>query len=481
MPIPESPTARDSETEPEGSSTAMLCYGCNERRAADLRVCPDCGGTLVAVDDVDLLATRTLTETTRPNAPWAKDELVGQSFGPYEMKALLGQGGMGRVYRAHHSGLGRTSAIKVLNPQLVSKRPTYARLFVQEARAAAALVHPNVVTVHNIIELDGYWMIEMEWVDGAPLHRAWQAGPQSTFRATKLMHMLASGLAAAHHRDIVHRDLKPSNVLVNDADVAKLADFGLAKRVVAQAREEAGIDLAGTPYFMAPELFSGASATQRSDVYAAGITFHYLLTGSYPFRARTFSELVLMHRNEEPPRIEIETPTHSRRIQRILDRCLAKDPDERYTDSGALAGDLQVLLGSLRDLESLIMEAFEDLEVQPRAVPDGFEIEIALPGGRRQTVYVAETRSTFDNERLVRIWSPCGPVDDGYLLRALQINGEVYHGALAIQEFTGRPYFVMRNNYPSATCDPAEIRSSVLAIAKRSDEVESMLTGKDIH
>lgn len=128
-----------------------------------------------------------------------------------------------------------------------------------------------------------------------------------------------------------------------------------------------------------------------------------------------------------------------------------------------------------------ITEAFEDLEAQPRAVPEGFEIGISLPGGRRQTVYIAETRSTFDNERLVRIWSPCGPVDDGYLLRALQINGEVYHGALAIQEFAGRPYFVMRNNYPSATCDPAEIRSSVLAIAKRSDEVESMLTGKDIH
>ncbi len=468
-------------TRPDGPLRVMLCFLCNERRASNLDTCPDCGGALEEVGSVDLLETQSLSETTAPDAAWSDDDLVGKEFGPYELQALAGQGGMGRVYRAHHSGLGRPCAVKVLNPELVRKRPRYAELFVQEARSAAALIHPNVVTVHNILRSGELWMIEMEWVDGSALNHAWAKDFQTSYRATQIMLMIASALAAAHRHQIVHRDLKPSNVLVTREGQAKLADFGLAKGVVARSAEEPVPGLAGTPYFMAPELFVGKPATPRSDIYAAGITYYYLLTEQYPYRSDSFPELLRMHRNAEIPDVSTEVGDAPQRTQRIIDRCLAKKPDDRYEDGQELYEDLRTLLGSLRRLEDLIEEALEGLDLTVRRVDNGFEVDVSLEGDRHQVVTIEETRSEYTGERLLRVWSPCGPVDDAYLQRALEINGEVYHGALAIQDHHGRRYFVMRNNYPRATCDPEEIRSSVLAIAQRSDDVESMLIGSDMH
>jgi eukaryotic-like serine/threonine-protein kinase len=465
------------------TSRLRLCCGCNETYA-DLDRCPSCGQDLVPLVAVaDLLETTTLEALEQRDRHGGGTEragdLVGAELGVYRLLGVAGRGGMGTVYRADHRMLQRPCAIKVLDPRLAELVPEYRELFLAEARAAAALVHPNIVTVHNVLQADGLHLIEMEWVEGLSLSRLLRSqGRLDPFRATESMLQLASALQHAHDRGIVHRDLKPSNALVAEGRV-KLADFGLARRVVAPGERQTQV--AGTPYFMAPELFSGVPASARSDLYAAGITYYYLLAGRLPFRARSLDELVRAHREQPPPRLDDLGPAAGL-AHEILEACLAKDPEARFPDAAALTRQLGSFLRRLRSLDSLVDEALVgvDAERGPSSA-GGIEVVVHLGDGRVQRVLVEEHESELTGEPLVRISSPCAPVDEAYLRRALELNAEVQHGALAIEELAGRSYFVMRNSYPRATCDPDEVRSSVLSIAGAADGVERALLGEDRH
>ncbi len=321
--------------------TVKFCYGCNERYKVspgtpECPVCSEALGPLPSASTRDIAELQGRETLYSESAIPTDDELIGKDLGTYNILEFLGKGGMARVYKARHSTLHRLCALKVLSRRLVARDPRHVSLFLAEARNAAALVHPNVVTVHNIGKDRDYHYIEMEYVEGRSLrHYVSEEGPLDVCKATHLITQVCSALAEAHHIGIVHRDMKPGNILVTEGHIAKLADFGLAKRVIvddtATEMEEKG--LAGTPYFMAPELFEGESASPRSDVYAVGVTFYYLLSGKLPFAARSLGRLAALHRNEAVPDLKDEGIEVDENVTRLLKTCLEKDAKRRFPDA----------------------------------------------------------------------------------------------------------------------------------------------------
>jgi serine/threonine-protein kinase len=459
------------------SEPPFFCVGCNEpTEPAPGGLCPRCGQ---AVTPGDLTPTQHV-DGSGALADSRDAGLEGHRLGNYDVESFLGKGGMARVYRARHRMLHRPCALKVLAPELASRDPEYLSLFLDEARAAAALVHPNVVTVHNIGNEDGLNFIEMEYVSGRALQGQVAADAPDPLRATGLMLQISAGLAEAHRVGIIHRDLKPSNVMLTHDGIAKLADFGLAKRVEARSPLPAEHTLVGTPYFMAPELFEGTAASRQSDVYAAGVTYFYLLTGRLPFADRSIVALARKHAKDPVPDLGRLRPDTPAQMTALLSHCLAKRPDQRLPDAAALREELRGMFGKLRPLGALVDEAARGLDVERRDEDGVLLLRVRLPNRRTQLVRVEATGSSVEEE-LVRIYSVCAPLDEGYARRALELNARVPHAALAIQDVAGRPHFVMVSSYPRATCDPEEVRAAVLNIAFWADHVEAQLTGGDVH
>jgi serine/threonine-protein kinase len=257
--------------------------------------CPECGQTfsdLANEATVELHAQQwqTATELCR------NDPFVGREIDHYRIERFLGRGGMARVYLARHLELDRDCAIKLLHDGGESNAERVAA-FLHEARTAAALVHPHVVTIHTLGCVDGQRFIEMEYVDGNSLAHLVSAGPLAPLEATRIMLQISSALSSAHELGMFHRDIKPGNVMVTSARDAKLADFGLAKRI--QLKDASSKDMiCGTPHYMAPELFSGRPAGPSSDVYAMGVSYFSLLTGQLPVTAASVNDLIRLHTTE---------------------------------------------------------------------------------------------------------------------------------------------------------------------------------------
>jgi serine/threonine-protein kinase len=408
-------------------------------------------------------------------------ELVGRELGVYRCESLLGRGGMGWVFLARHGDLDRPCALKILAPRLLDEDRAYLDRFQNEGRAAAALVHPNIVTTHAIGREEGLHFLEMEFVAGRALQATIDATPLTPLRATTLAAQIAAGLSAAHRAGILHRDLKPDNVLLTHRGVPKIGDFGLAKKVVLKQAGAFSEELAGTPNFMAPELFSGVPASPASDVYALGVCYFLMLTRRLPFARPRLRDLIDAATNETVPNVRELNPEVPLEMAECVALLMSRIPENRPRDATEAMQYLQAVLGQARDIETLLDEALGD---EPNAAwrptPAGHEVIVSLPDGRRQTVRV-EHSSHAGADRLLLIYSACCPADPGHYEAALRINAEVFHGALALREVNGRPYFVMINTYPRATVDAEEIRRSVLEIALHADDFERRLTGDDQH
>jgi len=274
-------------------------------------------------------------------------------IGAYRVLRRLGEGGMGSVWLAEHTMLGRRAAIKVLHAEY-SSRSEFVTRFFNEARAATTIADPGIVQIFDYgLHTDGSAYIVMELLDGEPLdQRLARRGPLELPEALRIMRQVASSLGEAHSRDIVHRDLKPDNVfIVRDKEVAggeraKILDFGIAKL----ARDHAGIRthtdaMMGTPTYMSPEQCRGAGQVdQRSDVYALGCMLFELLVGRPPFWAEGMGEIIAMHLREAPPVPSSLRPSIPLEVDRLVLRCLAKDPAQRFANGS----DLADALGSLR-------------------------------------------------------------------------------------------------------------------------------------
>ena len=279
-------------------------------------------------------------------APEGPDPHIGQSLSHYEIKSLISRGGMGIVYRALDVNLGREVALKLLPPSLVAD-PERRRRFVQEARTAATLVHPHVAAVYEIAQAGDVTFIAMELIRGETLGALLSRGRLTPVRALELATEVAEGLACAHERSIVHRDLKPGNIMVTGDGHAKIIDFGLAK-LTESSTPAADIGplptaagrVMGTEAYMSPEQARGLPVDQRSDIFSFGIVVHEMLTGARPFIGA--SDLDTLHAILHAPAPPIEAlPVDTPAVQRVLDLCLAKDLQGRYSSMQDVIADLR--------------------------------------------------------------------------------------------------------------------------------------------
>jgi serine/threonine-protein kinase len=269
---------------------------------------------------------------------------VGRQLGAYRILSPLGAGGMGEVYRAYDEKLQRAAAVKVLRSADAPDPAANARLL-REARAAAALNHPNICTVYEVGEVDGTSYIAMELVDGEALSQVIPAGAGlPAERLADHAHQIADALAHAHEHGVLHRDLKTANIVITKTGRAKVLDFGLAKRVTTDAdvmTTTGGATVAGTvmgtPAYMAPEQLRGAATDARTDVWALGVVLYEMASGERPFAGQTPYELSSAVLNDQPRPL----PNHvSRDLQTIVTRCLAKDPNERFQSAAEVVAAL---------------------------------------------------------------------------------------------------------------------------------------------
>ncbi len=256
----------------------------------------------------------------------------GTRLGPYEILAAIGAGGMGEVYKARDTRLGRVAALKVMRPESVDEGQG-SRRFLREAQAAAGLNHPGILTIYDVGADEGRDYIAMEFVTGGTLADLMAAGPLPVERALQVGAQVADALAVAHAAAIVHRDLKPSNIMVPAPDRVKVVDFGLAKRARPAGPADETIDTAtasgsitGTVPYMSPEQASGVGVDSRSDLFSLGTILYEMLAGSRPFRGETgVATLAAILRDTPAP-----IPGISPDVAAVLNRCLRKNPAERF-------------------------------------------------------------------------------------------------------------------------------------------------------
>src|SRR5438876_3629085 len=288
-------------------------------------------------------------------------------LGPYEIVAPLGAGGMGEVYRARDTRLGREVAIKVL-PESFSKDPDRLRRFEQEARAASQLNHPNIVTVHDFGTHGGEPYVVQELLEGETLRERLRAGALPARKAVDYGIQVARGLAAAHEKGIVHRDLKPENLFLTSDDRLKILDFGLAKLAATEGpvAEQNGLPTAtqataagivmGTLGYLSPEQARGQTVDQRADIFALGAILYEMLSGASAFKRGSSADTMSAILKEDPP----ELPNGSKvppALDRVVRRCLEKQPNQRFQDTSDVAFALEALSGTATHLVDAAAQA----------------------------------------------------------------------------------------------------------------------------
>lgn len=278
---------------------------------------------------------------------------AGTRLGAYQIVAPLGAGGMGEVYRARDTRLGRDIALKVL-PDAYSSSPERLARFEREARIVAGLNHPNIVTLHSIEEADGTRFLTMELVEGRDLSDLVKPGGLPFAQVLDLAIPLVDALVAAHGKGVVHRDLKPANVMVTDDGRVKVLDFGLARHDPAGEQVPSGIAQAGPPLsmsgmvsgtapYMGPEQIAGGDVDRRTDLFALGVLLFELTVGRRPFDGRTFWAVATAIMHDAPPSLESIRPDVPAELARIVARCLEKEPDARYSSANDVADELRAL------------------------------------------------------------------------------------------------------------------------------------------
>ncbi len=283
--------------------------------------------------------------------------MIGQKLSHYEIIEKLGEGGMGEVYRARDTRLDRDVALKVL-PVELARDPERRKRFEREAKAVAALKHPNIVTIHSVEEADGIHFITMEWVEGKTLGENIPEGGLDLDRFFDVAIPLTDAVSSAHVKGVAHRDLKPANIMFDADGRLKVLDFGLAKLMESNAESDDTIGpdsntaegkILGTVAYMSPEQAEGSKVDLRSDVFSLGIIFYEMVTGRRPFEGKTSISTLSAILKDDPVSITDLKPLLPRHLGRVIRRCLAKDADRRFQTVIDVRNELLELKDELRD------------------------------------------------------------------------------------------------------------------------------------
>ncbi len=312
----------------------MNCPHCSTANPDFATSCKECSTPLLSINDSD-------SETIQMVDPSAI--ALGSDFGTrYRIESLLGQGGMGRVYKAYDKELDRTVAIKVVREGAIGQVDALKR-FKQELVLASKISHKNILRIHDMGEVAGVRFISMAYIQGKDLQHIIRDNPKMPLdRVLKFAQQIAEALAAAHAEGVVHRDLKPQNLLVGNDDQIFVCDFGLAKSF-----EESAIGMTrtgaflGTPRYMSPEQVEGKPADQRADIYAFGLILYEMVTGDVPFTGESTLKVMYQRIQEKPKNPKLINADLPNWLVRIIMRCLEKDPADRYQSAYEILADLQ--------------------------------------------------------------------------------------------------------------------------------------------
>lgn len=272
------------------------------------------------------------------------DPLVGQTLlGRYRILEHLGRGGMGTCYKAKQLDLDRIVALKVISPHM-ARQQSFVDLFIHEARFAARLNHPNVVSVYEVANDGDKYFFAMEYVPNGTLLDLVQSKPQkrlTPLEAVDITLQMARALEYAHSKNILHRDIKPENMLIGENGTVKLADLGLAQSLGEKISVGDKDHVLGTPHYIAPEIVRKQPFDQRSDLYSLGVTMYYMLTGTMPYTANSLKELIGDKLNRDAPAVDRVVATVPRTVAHIVAKLLRRNPDERYKNASELIRDLE--------------------------------------------------------------------------------------------------------------------------------------------
>lgn len=272
------------------------------------------------------------------------DALIGQVLdGRYEIRSVLGRGGMAVVYRAYQPAMEREVAIKVIAPEVASGRDFIER-FEREARIVAKLEHPHILPVYDFGNFKGQVYLVMRLLESGDLKDRLRRGRLGLHESNRLLGQLASALTYAHERGIIHRDLKPQNVMMDVNDNPYLTDFGIAKALGATTQVTATGAIMGTPSYMAPEQWRSEAVDARTDIYALGVIAYLMLTGTLPFEADTPFSLMYMHLDEFPEPLEMRNAELPSNLTEVVFKALAKEPSERFPSAVAFAAALDAAI-----------------------------------------------------------------------------------------------------------------------------------------